>query len=241
MRLSGLLLLASAVLAAQSPWDESMARGTQALQKGTYSEARREFESARQRAQDRAQQAMALVRLGMVSEREQRFDLAQEFFEGSLGLREQEFGPDHLEVAASLDHLARALQAQGRVTEAEERQGRAMAIRARRIAAESTEPPPGGAGEVLGKETDRAPRLEHRVDPKYSEEARLARHQGRVELAVEIGPDGRPYRIRLEKGLGLGLDEQAVEAVRQWQFQPGVKGGKPVTVRTKISVHFRLL
>ncbi len=211
------LLLASAVLAAQTPWEEAMNRGAPALGKGAYAEARREFEDALQKAQDRAQQAAALVRLGLVSEREQRHDQAQEFFEGSLRLREQEFGPDHVEVAASLEYLARALRAQGRLSEAEERQVRAQAIRARRIAAAWTEPPAAESPARPVKEADRAPRLELRTDPEYSEEARLARHQGRVELSLEIGPDGRPYRIRLEKGLGLGLDERAVEAVSQWR------------------------
>ncbi len=80
-----------------------------------------------------------------------------------------------------------------------------------------------------------------KVDPEYSEEARKAKHQGTVELYVEIEPDGKAHRIAVRRSLGLGLDEKAIEAVRQWLFKPAMKDGKPVTVGALITVHFRLL
>jgi len=43
------------------------------------------------------------------------------------------------------------------------------------------------------------------------------------------------------RGLGLGLDEKALEAVKQWTFQPGMKGGRPVSVRATVQVNFRLV
>jgi protein TonB len=86
-----------------------------------------------------------------------------------------------------------------------------------------------------------APQLIHRVDPEYSEEARKAKHQGTVELYVEIEADGVAHRIEVRRGLGLGLDEKAIEAVRQWRFKPALKNGKPVTVGAMVTVHFRLL
>ncbi len=86
-----------------------------------------------------------------------------------------------------------------------------------------------------------APQLIHRVDPEYSEEARKAKHQGTVELYVEVEPDGRAHKILVRRSLGLGLDEKAIEAVRQWRFKPAMKDGKPVTVGALVTVHFRLL
>lgn len=59
-------------------------------------------------------------------------------------------------------------------------------------------------------------------------------------LYVEIGPDGRARNIRVQRSLGLGLDEEAIEAVKQWSFKPGQKDGKPVTVTATIEVSFRL-
>ena len=86
-----------------------------------------------------------------------------------------------------------------------------------------------------------APQLIRRVDPEYSEEARKAKHQGTVELYVEVEPDGRAHKILVRRSLGLGLDEKAIEAVRQWTFKPALKDGKPVTVGALVTVHFRLL
>jgi len=57
-------------------------------------------------------------------------------------------------------------------------------------------------------------------DPTYSDEARKAKLQGSVTLRVLVGLDGRAHAIRITKGLGLGLDERAEEAVRGWQFIP---------------------
>jgi periplasmic protein TonB len=79
-------------------------------------------------------------------------------------------------------------------------------------------------------------------DPKYSEEARKAKYQGTVVLQAVITPDGRATEIQVVKGPGLGLEEKAVEAVKQWRFKPANgPGGKPVPVVVPIEVTFRLL
>ena len=57
-------------------------------------------------------------------------------------------------------------------------------------------------------------------EPPYSDDARRAKLQGLVTVRVLIGSDGRAKRIQLVKGLGMGLDESAVEAIRNWRFQP---------------------
>ena len=86
-----------------------------------------------------------------------------------------------------------------------------------------------------------SPRLLHKVEPEYSEEARKAKYQGTVMLAVEVWEDGIAHNIRVLRSLGLGLDEKAMQAVRQWRFAPGRKDGKPVRVAAQIQVSFRLL
>jgi protein TonB len=85
-----------------------------------------------------------------------------------------------------------------------------------------------------------APRPIYDPDPDYSEEARHAKHQGTVLLWVIVGPDGRPRDIRVQRSLGMGLDEKAIEAVRQWKFEPSMKDGHPVAVQVNIEVSFRL-
>ena len=86
-----------------------------------------------------------------------------------------------------------------------------------------------------------APILLYKKEPEYSEEARKAKYQGTVTLYVEVDPSGRATNIRVLHSLGLGLDEKAIEAVKQWKFKPGMKDGKPVTVQASIEVNFRLL
>ncbi len=81
----------------------------------------------------------------------------------------------------------------------------------------------------------------YKKEPEYSEEARKAKYQGIVTLYVEVDALGRAVNIRVLHSLGLGLDEKAIEAVRQWKFAPGKKDGKPVTVAASIEVNFRLL
>jgi len=86
-----------------------------------------------------------------------------------------------------------------------------------------------------------APLLQFQVDPEYSEEARKAKYSGVVVLSIEVDQTGRTRNLRVAKGVGLGLDEKAIEAVKQWRFKPGLKNGKPVIVRAQVEVNFRLL
>ena len=97
----------------------------------------------------------------------------------------------------------------------------------------------GGVFRVGGGVT--APALVYKVEPEYSEEARKAKYQGVVTLYVEVEPTGKASHIRVLHGLGLGLDEKAIEAVKRWVFTPGRKDGRPVTVAATIEVNFRLL
>jgi periplasmic protein TonB len=77
--------------------------------------------------------------------------------------------------------------------------------------------------------------------PQFSDEAVKAKYQGTVLLVAIITAGGRATEIRVAKGLGLGLDEKAVEAVRTWRFRPALgPDGKPSAVRQTIEVTFHL-
>jgi len=85
-----------------------------------------------------------------------------------------------------------------------------------------------------------APRAVYTPDPEYSEEARKAKYQGTCVLWLIVRPDGRPRDIRVARTLGMGLDEKAIEAVRNWKFEPAMKDGQPVSVQINVEVNFRL-
>ena len=59
-------------------------------------------------------------------------------------------------------------------------------------------------------------------------------------LWVIVGPDGHPHNIQVQRSLGMGLDEKAIEAVRTWKFEPARKDGQPVAVQIYVEVNFRL-
>jgi len=85
-----------------------------------------------------------------------------------------------------------------------------------------------------------APRLIYGPDPEFSEEARKAKYQGTVVLWMIVGPDGRTYEVRVQRSLGMGLDEKAIAAVRIWRFEPARKNGQPVAVQVNVEVNFQL-
>jgi TonB family protein len=85
------------------------------------------------------------------------------------------------------------------------------------------------------------PSIIKKVEPEYSEEARKAKWQGTVKLTVIVDETGHARDIKVEKSLGLGLDQKAIEAVEKWLFKPGMKDGKPVSVYATIEVTFHLL
>jgi protein TonB len=77
-------------------------------------------------------------------------------------------------------------------------------------------------------------------DPEYSEEARRAKFSGNVEVYMWIDQHGNPSHVRVVRGVGMGLDEKAVEAARQYKFKPAMKDGKPVMVDMYLDVNFEI-
>jgi len=85
-----------------------------------------------------------------------------------------------------------------------------------------------------------APQAISAPDPAYTEEARRAKKQGTCVLWLIVDAAGHPRDIKVVRGLGLGLDAKALEAVQQWRFQPALKDGKPVDVQISVEVEFHL-
>jgi TonB family protein len=76
---------------------------------------------------------------------------------------------------------------------------------------------------------------------QFSDEAVKAKYQGTVLVSAVIGADGRVMDAKVVKSLGLGLDENAVAAVKTWRFKPALgPDGRPTTVRQTIEVVFHL-
>jgi len=97
----------------------------------------------------------------------------------------------------------------------------------------------GGAYRIGGGVS--APIPIFKVEPDYSEEARKAKYQGAVMLAIVVDESGKTVNVRVVRSLGMGLDEKAIEAVMKWRFRPGRRNGEAVPVTANVEVNFRLL
>lgn len=99
----------------------------------------------------------------------------------------------------------------------------------------------GGGVYNAGRNGVGIPVCYYQPDPQYSEEARKAKYQGIVVLQGIVTLEGRITNISVVKGPGMGLEENAVAAVKTWRCKPANgPNGKPVPVRVPIEVTFRL-
>lgn len=77
-------------------------------------------------------------------------------------------------------------------------------------------------------------------EPEFSEEARKAKVAGNVLVYLQVDQNGRPQHVRVLRGIGLGLDEKAMEAVRQYKFKPAMESGHAVPVEMNVEVNFQI-
>jgi periplasmic protein TonB len=85
-----------------------------------------------------------------------------------------------------------------------------------------------------------APSVIHSVQPEFTNEARQSNFQGTVSLQLIVDAQGNPQNVHVTKHLGMGLDEKAIEAVRQYRFKPAMYQGHPVAVQIVVDVEFHL-
>lgn len=91
-----------------------------------------------------------------------------------------------------------------------------------------------GGGEVT------PPLLVYRPIPHYTRAARQARISGVVYLSIVINDKGDVTDAKVTRGLGYGLDENALRSVKLWKFKPARRNGQPFTVRVTVEVDFAL-
>ena len=98
-----------------------------------------------------------------------------------------------------------------------------------------------GQGSVQEIPRSSAPVPIHKAEPEYTEEARNAKIEGAVLIKTVIDENGVPTEPKVVRSLDKGLDEKAIEALKQWRFKPALKDGKPVPTSANIEINFRLL
>lgn len=79
-----------------------------------------------------------------------------------------------------------------------------------------------------------------KAEAEYTPEAHAVKLEGSVQVSLTVDEHGLPRDVKVVHGLGMGLDEKAVEAVRKWTFRPGIKDGKPIAVPATVEVQFKV-
>jgi len=85
-----------------------------------------------------------------------------------------------------------------------------------------------------------SPEVIFKVEPEFSEEARKAKFMGVVTVNLIVDTKGLPQNVHVVRGVGMGLDQKALEAVRQYRFKPAMENGKPVPVQVNVEVNFQI-
>jgi TonB family protein len=97
-----------------------------------------------------------------------------------------------------------------------------------------------GGGSTQPPEGTSMPRVLQRTEPEYTKEALDAKLEGFVVLSATITTDGTASDIQLVKGLGLGLDEKAIECLKEWRFSPAFRNGEPKPTKASVEIRFKL-
>jgi protein TonB len=84
------------------------------------------------------------------------------------------------------------------------------------------------------------PVVVRKVHAQYTPNAMRERVAGSVKLRCVVDRQGAPTAIEVVESLHPELDESAVNAMKQWQFRPGARGGTPVAVRIHVEMTFTL-
>ena len=239
------LALCAAGLAQESAYQREMAAGEKALaDPETAAEAEPHFRSAAASAATPLERANALDWLGLTLQNRNTQDIealktaVEPLYLESIQLQRSHGATRTRDFALALELHAGLLDQTGRSEEAATERTQAAEIR-KALFGDNGEWPPPGAYRVGSGIT--APRIIEKKEPEYDSLARAAKRQATVVVNLLIDEQGQPARFRLVRSAGLGLDEKALAAVREWRFEPATKDGKPVPILAQIEVNFRLL
>ena len=185
---------------------------------------------------DPAKAGEAQMWTAIAHERQNNLEAAAACYQTALAAE----APDSAAAATIMELYAQLLLQQGHDEEASTMRTQAAGIR--KAQAAQTAP----SGHTSGSNVQRiggevtAPVLTSKVEPEYTEEARIAKYQGTAMLSIEVGTDGLAHNIKVVRALGFGLDQKAIEAISRWKFSPGAMAGHPVTVAALVEINFKL-
>lgn len=106
------------------------------------------------------------------------------------------------------------------------------------LASSDSEATPREVAKVGGEV--KAPSILRSSEALYSDEARKEKIQGVCVISLIVDAHGMPLEVKVKKGIGYGLDEQAIAAVRKFRFKPATRNGSPLAAYVNIEVNFRL-
>jgi len=201
--------------------------GIDQLGKKEYVQAIDYFNKAQTADSHRA--AMAQMWTALAHQREAKFAEADSLYRSALAIAEANTDQE----ATIMEMYSRFFTEQGRGDEAKNMTFAAGEIRRKAVRASN-----------VAKVSDAVtpPKLASKVEPAYTEEARVAKYEGRAVLFLEVGADGIVRNIQVARALGFGLTQNAIAAVQQWRFQPAAnKAGESIAVQATVEVNFRLL
>lgn len=131
----------------------------------------------------------------------------------------------------------RAMNEYGQARKTGDNTGNALDEANRHLQGAATDSPPDPGLIVVGETVAKPLQT---TEPEYTEEARLAQLEGTVVLSGTIGEDGSAHDLIVEQPIGLGLDEKAMDAAKDWRFNPVVDQGSPYKILFQVPVNFQL-
>jgi TonB family protein len=197
-------------------------------------QAIKDFEEAAKA--DRGQAAQAEMWMAIAEQAQDNPQAADALYQSALA----DAGPQSAMTATIQEMYSHLLQQEDKSEQASAMQANAASIRTA-LADEALQASGSTAPNVyqIGGSV-KAPTVISKMEPQYSQEARIAKYQGTVLLSLEIGSDGLPRNIKPVRGGPFGLAEQAAQALSTWKFSPATTNGEPVAVAAKVEVNFRL-